>query len=206
MKRLINKRKFKKVCTFIVEGETEKWYINQLKIEENISHIKISPEIIRKSSLKYQYHMIEEYAEYSDIIYWIIDYDIIKYQDFQSKTNRCSEELKIYINKLNISRKLKNKIVIIINNPCLEFWFLLHFKYSSRQYQNYKELKFEFGKIEILKNYEKTHHYYKNLYSKLKPFLSIAVNNAKKLDQINNIYLDRPNSGMYKIFENFNIK
>lgn len=206
MKRVINKREFNKVCTFIVEGETEKWYIAQLKYEENISYFRILPEIIRKSSLRYQYHKIEEFADYSDELYWIIDYDVIKFKDFQSNSNRYSEELKFYINKLKISRKLKNKIVIIINNPCLEFWFLLHFKYTSRLYQNYKELKFEFGKIELLNNYEKTNHYFKNFYSKLKPYLSFAINNAKKLDKIDNKNIDRPSAGMYKIFENFNIK
>ena len=69
---------------------------------------------------------------------------------------------------------------MIVNNPCLEFWFLLHFKKTSKYYDTCAEAKTELKKY--LKNYEKTRKFFTkqgdDIYLKLKPRLKIAVENS----------------------------
>ncbi|MFY9591901.1 MAG: RloB domain-containing protein [Bacteroidales bacterium] len=81
--------------------------------------------------------------------------------------------------RANLEENYAN-VVVIVNNPCLEFWFLLHFKKTSKYYDTCAEAKTELKKY--LKNYEKTRKFFTkqgdDIYLKLKPRLKIAVENS----------------------------
>ena len=72
---------------------------------------------------------------------------------------------------------------MIVNNPCLEFWFLLHFIYTAKAYKDYNEMKEDFKKH--MKDYDKNKAYYKaennDIYSKLKPYLNTAMEHSDRL-------------------------
>ena len=56
---------------------------------------------------------------------------------------------------------MKN-ILVIINNPCLEYWFILHFRKTTRFFQDYAALLPELRKIPDLSQYDKCETYYNN--------------------------------------------
>ncbi|MBP9134766.1 MAG: RloB domain-containing protein [Saprospiraceae bacterium] len=45
-------------------------------------------------------------------------------------------------------------VVVIVNNPCLEFWFLLHFEKTSKYFNTCSSAETQLKKY--LPNYEKT--------------------------------------------------
>ncbi|MEQ9671009.1 RloB family protein [Coleofasciculus sp. G2-EDA-02] len=74
------------------------------------------------------------------------------------------------------------KIKPILSVPCFEFWFLLHYRYTSSPFENcqqlIKPLNKEFKKVGI-EDYDKSKSGY---YGLLKPQLDQAIANAKKLE------------------------
>ena len=79
----------------------------------------------------------------------------------------------------------ENGLVSITSIPCFEFWFLLHYTYTTSPFSNYKELspKLEAAmrKAGILKKDEAYSKSDVELYTKLKPNQDNAINNATKL-------------------------
>jgi len=52
------------------------------------------------------------------------------------------------------------KLLVIINNPCIEFWYLLHFGRTSKYYANYESLRPDLRRIPEMSQYEKHDDYY----------------------------------------------
>ncbi|MCH7408176.1 RloB family protein [Belliella sp. DSM 111904] len=63
---------------FVVDGETEIWYLQMLKRNERQLRLNIKPEIPNKKSIQDQFELVENLAEseYSKV-FWIIDLDTI---------------------------------------------------------------------------------------------------------------------------------
>lgn len=66
---------------FVVEGETEVWYLQMVKQHEQHDRnlrINIKPEIPQKKKIKDQFKLVKELArsEY-DRVFWIVDLDVI---------------------------------------------------------------------------------------------------------------------------------
>jgi len=209
----------KKVFALVVDGHTESWYIQQLnqqlkKQEKGILvGLDLQPKLPQKKKLEALYEFIEklEKDEY-DKIFWIVDFDTIIKISKESKKGVQTELDKFidYYKKLSINKK----IVIIINNPCLEYWFLLHFVQTSKYFSSYDELKKELKNY--IKDYSKTGDFYNNcnggngIYSFLKPKLKTAILNSKKLAKfiIKTKSIKDYNVGvseMYKLFDELKI-
>lgn len=94
-------------------------------------------------------------------------------------------------------------VTVIINNPCFEYWLLLHFEETSKYYDSYDKLLKPLKKY--LPDYEKTQKYYKNqskdIYSRLKPNLKQAISNANKSGKFN---FDNTQTGMSEMQKFFN--
>lgn len=67
-----------------------------------------------------------------------------------------------------------------MNNPCLEYWFLLHYKQTTKFYEDGNSLISELKRIPELKDYDKNETYIKSLYKKLESRLPDARKNAKE--------------------------
>ncbi|NOX19340.1 MAG: RloB domain-containing protein, partial [Chlorobi bacterium] len=115
------KRHAKKSYLFIVDGQTEMWYLQLMKKYENFPRIDIKPELAKKKKLNELFELVSSYSLIYDKVYWLIDLDIILQND-------QVDQLKVFITKL----KKNNSVVVLINNPCLEFWFLIHFKETAK--------------------------------------------------------------------------
>jgi hypothetical protein len=155
------KRSLKKSCIVLVDGESEISYINNIKT----SNLKVLPEIPKNKSLKEMYKLFREKAKEFDIVFWIIDLDVV------IRENNLSI-LKDYIKNYEDN--------IIINNPCLEYWFYLHFPQGRNFNNSCDDVISSLKKIDdFFKNYTKSSKNIKKLAEYLKPRLSVACKNAK---------------------------
>jgi hypothetical protein len=198
------KKSLRKVYSIIVDGKCEQWYFQLMRKHENLSNIKIVPELPTKKKLKNLFNIVQEkIMEGYDKIIWLIDFDTLIKEERETPRGEKGkiQELKEYLSKL---KQFKN-IYVLVNSPCLEIWYLLHFEKSSKIYINCGSVITKLKRIEDLKDYKKSEDYYKkensDIYKKLKPYLNNAIENAKFLGNFDfkNVYAAK--AEMYKIFE-----
>ena len=190
----------KLVFSFVVDGKCELWYLQLLKQHETLN-INLEPKLPQKKKLQDQFELAKTLVEESEKVFWIVDFDIVlketretekgnktPLQDFHELYNKC---------------KNNEKIIIIVNNPCLEYWFLQHFEQTKKYFETYEKLKKPLKKH--LPDYEKTEKYYKNsqqnIYQKLKPNLPNAIINAENLGEFTLYNVQTGMAEMYKIFK-----
>lgn len=208
MSRNITRRKGKghKTISIIVDGETEIWYLQMMKKNEKLNKITIKPELPKKKKLAEQYELVIANSKDYDKVIWIIDFDTLIKEDKEKKKGEKLKtiEFKEYYKKLENDKK----IVILVNNPCLEYWYLQHFKGTSKYYDKCENVCRDF-KNTVLSNYKKSEKYYKNqkndIYTKLYPFKHIAIDNSKKLGNFNEKYIQEGKAEIFKLFEILNI-
>ena len=187
---------------FVVDGQCEYWYIQMLKRNERSISVDLKPEIPQKKKHIDQFKKVIELSNDYDKVFWIVDFDAINKETLEAKkgTKPAIREFKEYCDK--IDKKYKN-IIVIVNNPCLEYWFLLHYEPTSKYYENYDKLEKQL-KIH-LPEYEKSQLFYtkknNDIYLRLKPRLSKAISNAEKLGKFN---FQNPDTGISEMQLFFN--
>ncbi len=188
---------------FVVDGETEIWYLQMFKKNEQKDRnirINIQPEIPQKKTLKDQFDLVCKQAksEY-DRVFWIVDLDVILKETREAKsTDTALKSFIALIRDLDFKKKKDEDFMnvnVIVNNPCLEYWFLLHFDASGKTYRNCDEVTVKLKRH--LRDYEKSERYFKkkdnDIYIRLKPYLNNAINNAKALGGFDK---ENPEKGM----------
>ncbi|GEM_PF-1105532 len=125
----------KSIPFFIVEGKTEKNYIENLK---NIFNIGVERPKPTKGGnpigvLKKAKRIIKEKKEYSTFFIW---FDLDKIQDKEKFFNLCNQ-----LKKINI------EIFFVVSAPCTEAFLLGHFE-TIRENQLNKECKYFEKKLE----------------------------------------------------------
>lgn len=199
-----HKKIAKKTFSIIVDGETEVWYFQLLKQNEHLN-IDIKPELPKKKSLSEQFNTVVENAKHYDKVFWILDFDALIKEDKDAKKGQQlkTQEFNKYLKKLNGVENVE----IFVNNPCLEFWYLLHFEESGKFYSRCEDA--EKAVKKYLSDYDKSEKYYKktnnDLYTKLKPYQSKAIKNAQKLGDFDSENPQSAKAEMYKIFSFFKI-
>lgn len=164
----------RKEIALIADGKTEQWYLAQMRKEENIP-ITIQPELPTKRTLKEELQKVYQCLEKGyDHVFWIIDLDVVNHSQKEDNNWHFLANSIEEINSSDIT-----KVTIVLNNPCLEFWYILHYKSTSRSYQTFTQLKADLNKY--LPNYDKSEKYYVNLYKHLRDRLPQAVQHAKQL-------------------------
>ncbi|MDR2651241.1 MAG: RloB family protein [Prevotellaceae bacterium] len=190
----------KSVFSFVVDGKCELWYLQMLKQRESMN-INLEPKLPQKKKLKDQYKLISELSKESEIVFWIVDFDVIIKESKEVKRHEKNklQEFRETYEKLKKNEKVK----ILVNNPCLEYWFLLHFEQTSKYYETYDKM--EKYLIKYLPDYEKSEKYYKNsrknIYENLRPYLQTAVANAEKLGKFD---FENIHTGVADIYLFFN--
>lgn len=177
----LNSRTAKSAYAFVVDGECEKWYLEMLRENEKDKNLTIKPELKQKMTVEQQYErVIQLIKDGYDKVFWIIDFDTLnKEQNEAKKGKNILQEFNKYYSKI----KANKKAVVIINNPCLEYWLFLHYRQTSKFYKDYNSLLPDLKKF--LPDYEKSERYYKkknnDIYKRLLPNLAFAMDNAKRL-------------------------
>ncbi len=178
VKKIINKST--PSFALVVDGETEVWYFQMLKRNERDLRVNIKPEIPTKKSLEEQYNLVCDLSnkEYTKVI-WIVDLDTVIKEELEAPRGKKSSMNLFNQYKTKLTKNYPN-VVVIVNNPCLEFWFLLHFEKTSKYFNTCSGAQTQLNKH--LKNYEKTQKFFTkqndDIYLKLKPNLKLAINNS----------------------------
>lgn len=167
----------------VVDGDCEVWYLQMLKRNERSILVNIEPKIPQRKRLSEQYENVITLSEEYTKVFWIIDFDVIASETKKAKAG-TKTAIQLFLEYKNtITKKYKN-IVVIVNNPCLEFWLLLHFEATSKYFDTCESAEKQLKKH--LKDYKKKVEYYtkpdNDIYLRLKPNLSVALKNAKALN------------------------
>jgi hypothetical protein len=190
----------------VIDGETEFWYLQMIKRNERQIKVDIKPEIPQKKKLSDQYSKVIELSKSYDKVYWIIDLDVILSESLLAKKGNTKAIDSFIQYKGVIENKHKN-VIVVINQPCLEFWFLIHFELTTQQFSNCEEAGKKLKKHLI--DYAKTEKYYtkqdNDIYLKLKPFLKTAISNSKKSPAFDKENLSKGVSEMFKLFEDIGL-
>jgi hypothetical protein len=194
-------RPFKKVDLFIVDGPTEKWYLEDyFKLHQPRNNYSFSPDF--KGSWKKNILTIKDKLKDFEYIYWIVDMDVILKEETERKKGGKSP-LGQFISEYKLLSKKKN-VKIFVNNPCFEYWILLHFGFQVLTSIKCDDILPKLEKIKAIEGYAKTERFYKNhritLVERLNESFSSAIINAKKIGEfdVNNPY--KPVSEIYKLF------
>jgi len=171
----------KQAFAVVVDGETEKWYLEMLKRNEPNILFSITPKILQKKNIKQQYELVTELSEEEyDKVFWIVDLDILLKEEREK--NNSTSSLQQFLNYWQQLSK-QNKVVVIVNNPCLEYWFLLHFQKTNKVFTACADAEKQVS--QHLQGYEKTEKFFKksnnDIYRQLKPLLKTAIENASVL-------------------------
>ena len=168
----------------IVDGETEVWYFLMLKRNEPSLQVNIEPKIPQKKKLSEQYEKVCGLAEDYTKVVWVIDLDVLITESRRAKKGKKTsiQELKEYLGALE---KDHGNVITILNNPCLEFWFLLHFEQTTKYFRNCSGSEKQLKKH--LTDYEKTRNYFtkqgNDIYLKLKSNLPTAIKNSQRTNR-----------------------
>ena len=191
----------------VVDGNTEVWYFQMLKRNEKDLIINIEPKLPQRKKLRDLYQRVTEFTEYYTKVFWIIDLDVIIKEAKETKTGSESkiQELKKYLSEIENNY---DNVITILNNPCLEFWFLLHFKQTTKYFPKCQNAERELKKY--LPDYEKTEKYFlkegNDIYLRLRPYLETALKNVKSLQRKTLEELERAICEMNLFFETEEIK
>lgn len=191
--RKINRRSAEKSIAVIIDGKDEKWYLETVKEHyPNVAMKKatIKPDLPQKKSVEALFDLAQQkLAMESTQVILILDMDSI------IKNSQEFERFKVYYEKylkstqgtLAPREKAKygwmNNLVIIVNTPCLEFWYLLHFSKTHKFFPDFSAMEDTLRKQPGLEEYDKSEGYYKkspNIYDRLggEEGIRMARNNA----------------------------
>lgn len=196
--------KGKNAVAIIVDGETEQWYFQLLKETESLRLpiTYIHPE----GNLQEMYEVVKEQCSRPFMkVYWVVDFDVIMKEE-RERSKGIPSPIVFFRNILNDVKPGQGKypnLYLFINNPCFEFWHLLHFKETSRFYSQYEpDLRKDLQRV--FPGYEKTERFYKsgtNIYVRLKSMQDDAMKRASKLPVFDIDDYQRANAGIYELVQ-----
>ncbi len=166
-KRNIESRKPKPVILIVAEGEnvTETQYFKSFQNQNASCNIRLTlakhitdPEGMLKA-IQTRWKDLGLDARKGDRAYVVLDLDC---DDNKAKLIKT------------IQRKAK-ETRFIISNPCFEVWFLLHFKYSTKQFVNSDNV------LKDLKTYIPGYKKNLDVSGKIEPLREQAIANSEKL-------------------------
>lgn len=177
----------------IGEGETERYYFKHLKNLIKSYNCIVRPRLFsNNTSIFYLEKKTNEFIAADVTVICVFDADVAERNEKEKKKFK------------NFIRKYKdNKKVIICDSlPSIEFWFLLHFKTTSKYFTT-KQLRDELKKH--IPDYDKKEKYLKD-YKWVKALVSkqyTAIKNAKSLNSSEVSYLtpSQSYSNVYKAIE-----
>ena len=137
------KRKTNPAFAIVADGETEIWYLQMMKQNERQVRLTIKPELPKKKRIEDQCELVCKLAqgEY-DKVFWIVDLDQIT-KEQREATGGKKDPMRTFIEcreKVLHGKKYAKRVRVIVNNPCLEFWFLLHYTHTDKSFGGYEEL------------------------------------------------------------------
>jgi len=181
-------------CAIVVEGETELWYVNMIKRNNRNLGLAISPSMIVKKSIDEQIKHIKKLAEIYDQVFWIVDLDVIMNESLLQARHDNKPITKLRAFTQHCEDELDN-VQIIINHPCIEYWFLVHYQNTSPHFTNCDEAGIRLKRH--LPEYEKTEKFFTNprndIYMRMLDTLPNAISYSESLGEFD---IDNPRRGL----------
>ena len=192
MARINKKRPGKEAVAIVVDGKNEKWYVEKVKIHypcSAIQSIKVKPELPDKRKNVQDLFDLAKNKLNEEYTYVVLILDL----DVPLSNKAEFNKLKVLYNKYLLARNNKltgrqkasygwmSKLLVVVNNPCLEYWYLLHYSKTTKFFANYQSLLLELKKISNLSTYDKCESYYNghpDIYQRLETVLKNARSNA----------------------------
>ncbi len=193
MARVKKPQKARNAIALVVDGSDEKWYINKVKEHypcKGLKTIKIQPELPVRKKVQELFDFAKDKLEkdYSFVVL-IFDMDeplknddeFNKFKELYNKYSAAQSNNLVGRQKTNYGW-MKN-LLLIINNPCLEYWYILHYRKTTKYFADFTALYPELLKIPELAQYRKCEKYYNchpDIYERLEKTngLKNARNNA----------------------------
>ena len=216
MARELNKRKAEVAIALIVDGEDEKWYINKVKEHypcEAVKSIKVKPELPERKKVQELFDFAKNKLDKGfSFVILVFDFDgplkdhreMVKFKELYLKY-LAAQNNTLTGRQKSLYGWMKD-MLCIVNNPCLEYWYLLHYRKTTRFYLDFAALRPDLSKIPEFAQYDKSEEYYNchpDIYERLAKNngLEKARRNAVRFD-INNC-TNHGGSEMNLIFDYF---
>jgi len=119
--------KIKKYNSYAVlgDGQTEQYYLEHLKKIKGYKYI-VRPRLFKSITIELADELIQEMLkEGYDMVVYFTDYDTIVQQGKMAKYN-----------KIVAKYQKRSDVLICESMPSIEFWFLLHYIKTTRNFQN----------------------------------------------------------------------
>jgi hypothetical protein len=201
------RRKVKPVIVIVTEGaQTEPKYFEKYRNRQNNIDIRVVAgrtsagetdyvSLVRKAI---EYREKNQISEANGDAVWVVaDGDV----NYHNPNPIAAKDL-----QLSKARKMAQakEIQIAISNPCFEFWYLLHFQYTTKFFKDYQSVRSTLNSY--LVGYEKTFDVFEQLSPKTKDAIQRAKQ-LKKYHQKNGKLTPfgiavNPFSDVYKLVEN----
>lgn len=167
-KRNANNRREKPIMLIVSEGRnvTERQYFLSFQDRNGkytikfpkTGHVTDPVNLLKEANLYWEkYELLEDKG---DKAYVVIDLD-------------CLDDRANIINRLAIN----NNVKFIVSNPCVEVWFLLHYRYSTFAYNSGNDVKRDMRNF--IPGYEES----MDVANILRPQIACAMNNVRRLKQ-----------------------
>jgi len=194
--------KGKPIIAVVVDGQTESWYLAMIARNEPDASFRIKPEIPQNKSLVEQYAKVVSLAADYDEVIWIVDFDVILKETREGKRGELGA-MRIFMRLKSKLESEYDNVTVIINQPCIEFWLLIHFEYTQAPFENCAGAE---GRLKRhLGDYSKTQKYYtregNDIYLKMKELLPVAIENSKRFGKFDFDNPDRGYTNMHVLFE-----
>jgi len=161
MRKLKKERRFNLKYAVLGEGITEQWYLNHLK-KHNGYRFSIRPSLFADIGIEKAEGIIDELLSGGcDQVTFLTDYDIIVNQGKKGEFEKLVNKYK------NIK-----EVLICDSMPSIEYWFLLHFAYTTKEFVSCDEI------VKDLKNYIPDYSKKKSYLEKDKWFNQLIKNNS----------------------------
>ena len=158
MSRQTKQRKLNNTIAIIADGQTEKWYLESVKAHyrhDSLKSIRIEPQLPQKKQIEELVNMAKgKVQEGYPTVILIVDFDEMLANDCEFV--RFKQFYQGYSGSEHSS--WMNSVILVVNNPCLEYWYLLHFKQTDKFYNTYTDLKKDL--LKQLSDYDKSKDYY----------------------------------------------
>lgn len=170
------RQKIRQVIALIVDGKDEQWYmekVRQFYQDGRFKSLRIEPDLPQKKSIRELLEMAHtKVVDGASDVILCIDLDDLLKSEKKAELNYFRDIYSTYLmirGRQEVSPRLKKKygwleqVLIVINNPCLEYWYLLHFSKTKKFYAAFEpELKKDLRKLPQMEHYEKSQEYYLN--------------------------------------------
>lgn len=195
MARELKQKKGHSAIAIIVDGQDEKWYVNKVKNHypcDALKQIRVRPELPERKKVQELFDFAKSKLE-KEYTFVVLIIDLDEPLKDTKEFNKFKELYTKYIaakNNTLVGRQKTNygwmgKLLLIVNNPCLEYWYLLHYCKTTKFFSDFATLCPVLRKIPDLAQYEKCEKYYNNhpnIYLRLNNRLDNARNNANTFD------------------------